>query len=766
MTNGEASGERAGREARPWTDVALAAAGIGPVARLRAALETLVDPHVLLLAVRGAAGRIEDFEFVDANTAACTYAGTTYDDLVGSRLTAYDEWSDAEILAAFADVVDAGGTLVLDGHAVVVDGRTRRSDLRAVDLGEAVSVTWRDVTGRHEQASRFEALADVVADVVLFTRDGVIEWVSRSVTEVLGWTPEECVGRPGDFVVHRDDRHLLGETRRARRGGRSARVRMRHLRKDGGVVWCEARARSVVAGDGAVDGAVVSIRDVSEQVEAEQEREAAEARYRLVAEHASDVVYVVDPDGDFAWVSPSVEGVLGWRPEDLVGSPVSRIVAGGHPTAPVDPRSLASGEDHAHEPVEVRFRTAAGPRLWMSLRADPVVGADGTVTAAVCSLRLCQDEVVERWAAATLSAGNALVAEATDEQDLLTRMCGTAVREGGYRFAWYGRVAGTSGSPVVPVAAGRAGHGCCDHPDASWTDGPRGQVAAGRAVRTGETAIERGHGTGVGSGAGRARGPDGGFASSISLPVRVDGVVDGALSVFAEEPDASGPRAVALLEDLALSLGLGIERLRGRRDLEVAFGNSIDLIASVVESRDPCTAGHQARVAELASAIGRELGLDEHRIEGLAYAAAIHDMGKVGVPIDLLSRPGRLSDEELALIRRHATIGWEITSRLDWPWPIADIIHQHHERMDGSGYPLGLRGGEILLESRIVAVADVYDAVSSRRPYREALGGDTARALVVEGSGASFDADVVAAFLRVLDGGFAFAGITRSDAGR
>ena len=244
--------------------------------------------------------------------------------------------------------------------------------------------------------------------------------------------------------------------------------------------------------------------------------------------------------------------------------------------------------------------------------------------------------------------------------------------------------------------------------------------------------------------------------SSISLPVRVNGVVEGAFNVYADEAGAFEPRVVRLLEDLVQSLGLGIERLRDRRDLEVAFANSIALVASVVESRDPYTAGHQERVAELAAAIGRELGLDERRIEGLTYAATVHDAGKVGVPIDLLSRPGKLAEEEMALIRRHSRIGWEITSKFVWPWPIAEIVRQHHERMDGSGYPDGLHGDEILLESRIVAVADVYEAVSSRRPYRAALGVDTARAVVVDGSGSLFDADVVDAFLRVLDAGFEF----------
>ena len=222
--------------------------------------------------------------------------------------------------------------------------------------------------------------------------------------------------------------------------------------------------------------------------------------------------------------------------------------------------------------------------------------------------------------------------------------------------------------------------------------------------------------------------------------------------------DAFAAHAVSVLEDLTQTLGYGLERVRNRNDLHQAFASSIDLVAAVVESRDLYTAGHQALVSELARAIGVELGLDDHRLDGLDFAARIHDVGKIGVPIDILCRPGTLTPEELAVVRRHATVGWEIAGHFTWPWPVADIVHQHHERFDGTGYPQGLRGDEILVEARIVSVADCYQAIASRRPYREALGEDVAHRTVVEGAGSQFDPEVVDAFERVLASGFAFSG--------
>ena len=745
-------------------DASLAAIGIGPVARLRAAIETLIDPHALMLAVRDERGRIVDFRFADVNGAACEYLATPFDEVIGSGLLdrlATD--SGPGLVAQFAGIVASGGDLVLDDFPYRPDepgDAVLRFDIRARSVGEAVSFSWRDVTERYAAAARFEAVAEHADDVVLLSRKGVLDWVSPSITQVLGWAPEECIGHPGESLVHPDDVESVRAWRSTLDGGGSIRFRARQLCKDGGVVWCESRGHPIVGPDGEVQGAVVSLRDVSEQIELEEQREAAEARYRLVAEHASDVVYVADPDGDFAWVSPSVEEVLGWTPEELTGTSVKHVVAAGDLALREEGRRAVFGEFRSFEPVEVRFRTKAGPLRWMSLRADPVFDADGGVTGAVCSLRLCQSEVIERWAADTLSAGNALLAKATDEEGLLAEMCETTVRSGGYRFAWFGRPVSAPGKPVVPVASSRVDREYLDHLQVSWDDGPLGQGPTGRALRTGETVIEPDIVSDREFAPWMQRAVARGFRSSISLPVRVNGEVEGAFSVYADEPDAFAPRAVRLLEDLMVSLGFGIERMRDRQDLEIAFANSIELVGSVVESRDPYTAGHQTRVAQLAGAIGRELGLDEHRVEGLVYAATIHDAGKVGIPIDLLSRPGRLAEEEMALIRRHAQIGWEITSKFRWPWPVAEIVHQHHERMDGSGYPQGLHGDEILLESRIVAVADVYEAVSSRRPYRAALGVDSARSVVTDDSGTKFDADVVDAFLRVLDDGFTFSGTT------
>ncbi len=189
------------------------------------------------------------------------------------------------------------------------------------------------------------------------------------------------------------------------------------------------------------------------------------------------------------------------------------------------------------------------------------------------------------------------------------------------------------------------------------------------------------------------------------------------------------------------------------QQLQAAMEGIIDVVATMVETRDPYTAGHQRRVADLSIAIARELRISEEQIEGLRLAALTHDLGKVAIPSEILSKPGRLTDIEFQLIKTHAQVGYEIlnNNKADFPWPIKTIIHQHHEKLDGSGYPRGITGDDILLEARILTVADVVEAMASHRPYRQALGIEKALKEIHEHRGIHYDPAVVDACLQVFE---------------
>jgi len=215
------------------------------------------------------------------------------------------------------------------------------------------------------------------------------------------------------------------------------------------------------------------------------------------------------------------------------------------------------------------------------------------------------------------------------------------------------------------------------------------------------------------------------------------------------------PAIIGQLHDMANRKVAEEQIKRYAKNLEKVFLQTVAMATSLVEMRDPYTAGHEKHVAEIAMAIGREMQLPEDRIEGLRVGGYLHDVGKVMVPTEILAKPGRISAPEYALIKLHPTAGYEILKEVEFPWPVAQIALQHHERLNGSGYPKGLKGDEILLEARIIAVADVIESMASHRPYRAALGMDKALAEIENGRGTLFDPVVVDSCLRLFrDKGF------------
>jgi PAS domain S-box-containing protein len=194
--------------------------------------------------------------------------------------------------------------------------------------------------------------------------------------------------------------------------------------------------------------------------------------------------------------------------------------------------------------------------------------------------------------------------------------------------------------------------------------------------------------------------------------------------------------------------------------LRKTVGATIQVIASTVEVRDPYTSGHQIRSADLARAIATEMGLSPEKIKGIRMAGSIHDLGKISIPAEILSKPTKLSDIEFALIKEHARKGYEMLKDVESPWPLAEIVYQHHERMDGSGYPRNLKGEEICMEARILAVADVVEAMASHRPYRPGLGIEAALKEIEKNSGVFYDNAVADACLRLFrEKGFKLEGI-------
>ena len=255
-----------------------------------------------------------------------------------------------------------------------------------------------------------------------------------------------------------------------------------------------------------------------------------------------------------------------------------------------------------------------------------------------------------------------------------------------------------------------------------------------------------------------------GFQSIALVPVRAGEEILGLLHLAARRKDRFTAESMLFFEGVGVSIGVALVRKRAEEELARSAGelreqlrDAVKTIGAIVGLRDPYTSAHEQRVTALAAAIAAEMGLGDEAREGLAFAAEVHDIGKIAVPAEILSKPAALTEIEFALIKQHPEAGRELLGAIHFRQPVAEIVAQHQERLDGSGYPRGLKGEEILPEARILAVADVVEAMASHRPYRASLGLDAALAEVRDGAGTRYDAGAVAACERVFARGFVFA---------
>jgi hypothetical protein len=338
-------------------------------------------------------------------------------------------------------------------------------------------------------------------------------------------------------------------------------------------------------------------------------------------------------------------------------------------------------------------------------------------------------------------------------------MCRVMVQVGGYRRAWIGyldEAVRLDSGRVIPMA-----WACWDHAEAEaaqfdpgWVGPPEPLQAA---LRTGQPQLchpgqGKGPWTPVIAAARRFE-----VASCLTLPLLQDGQAQGVFVVHAVQLDAFEPDELRLLTELAADLAYGIRNLRTRavqaqheERLRQAMSATVQALADTTELPDPYPAGHQWWVAQLAEEIGRRMGLPEERVAGLYLASIIHDIGQICVPAEILGHPGKLSPLEYAMVQQHVVTAHELLKGIEFPWPVADIVGQHHERYDGSGYPAGLVGDQMLLESRILAVCKVVEAIWSHRPYRAGLGMDAALNELGDGRGTRYDPLVVDACVGVL----------------
>jgi len=373
------------------------------------------------------------------------------------------------------------------------------------------------------------------------------------------------------------------------------------------------------------------------------------------------------------------------------------------------------------------------------------------------------------WALSALSEAAAALARADSTEALIQEVCRAIAKQTPYVLAWVGRAEDDENKTVTALGGAGAAIGYIENIVVSWSDQkPSGLGPAGSCIRSRQSSVVIDSELDTGFLAWRELARQFGIRSAIGCPI-TDGKSHpyGCLLIYSKVPDTFGPDEIKLFESLANEIGFGLRAIdrQQRLDNEIhqkeetqerlatALRSTIEAMSKTMEWRDPYTAGHQKRVAQISMSIARKLGMPNDAIQALYMAAMVHDIGKVAVPSEILTKPTHLTDLEMQMVQEHAETGYQILKDIPFPWPIADMVHQHHERLDGSGYPKGLKGDEICLEARILAVADTIEAMSTHRPYRPARGLEASMNEIQSEAPDKLDAKVVDAAFKVFKEG-------------
>jgi PAS domain S-box-containing protein len=495
-------------------------------------------------------------------------------------------------------------------------------------------------------------------------------------------------------------------------------------------------------------------------------------QYRDIFTEAPEGIFRVTKEGRLLAVNPAGARMLGYdSAEDCLagGTDLARSLW----MRPEDRSAYTSllEKNGEIQGFQCAFKRKDGLPIWVSITARRVADKQGNALYYQGFLenqsekKQLEHDLKDRIREIELRSemNNALL-HATTEEGLLKEYCRIVVEVGGYRMAWVGFADTGPGKRVIPVAHFGHEDGYLAIANITWDESEHGRGPTGRAIRSGQMDVVERYAGDPRTTPWCAEATKRGYHSAIAIPFRHSDNGMACLTVYGASDNVWSESELKLMHQIAAALGFGITTLRTaiakhryQRDLAASLEQTIEVISQAVDQRDPYTAGHQKRVADLCSRIGEKMGLDPDRIQGLRLAATIHDLGKIGIPSEILSKPGKLTPIQYELIKEHAQVGCEVVRNVRFPWPIGEIILQHHERLDGSGYPRGLRGDAILLEARILAVADVTEAMGSHRPYRAARGIEVALEEILSERGTLYDPAVVDACVALVrEDGYSF----------
>jgi PAS domain S-box-containing protein len=570
----------------------------------------------------------------------------------------------------------------------------------------------------------FENVSDVI-----YTIDTDFKFLSMSpsVERILGYQPQDFIGRPvseiSNILTPESFERAMADISRILKGETISGAIYEFVAKDGAKTFGEVSG-SLITRDGKAEGLISVARDITKRKEAEKALEEKEKQYRELVKYAPAGIYEVDYEtGRFTSVNDIICEYTGYTRDELLTMNLLDLLADESRELMSERLEKLFAGEEIPELVEYCIRTKDRNKLWALIRARYIY-KDGRLKGATGVIyNITERKVAEDALRDSEEFLNSIVENIPDMifvKDAETLRF-VRLNKAGEKLLGQNRqkVLGKNDYDFFPESQADF-----------FIEKDREVLARKQVVDIPEEPIQT-----------RQSGER--ILHTKKIPII--------------ERGGKAKYLLGISEDITERKLMERERKESYERLRKSLGATVQAMAVTVETRDPYTAGHQRRVASLAQAIASEMNVTADQIEGIHMASLIHDLGKISVPAEILSMPRKLTDLEFKLIQTHAQSGYDILKDIEFPWPIARMVLEHHERMDGSGYPNGLTGESLLIESRIMVVADVVEAMASYRPYRPALGIEAALEEVEKNAGVLYDRTAVETCLKLFrEKGFRF----------
>ena len=582
----------------------------------------------------------------------------------------------------------------------------------------------RSEKAQHESEEKYRTILENIQEGYFETDlTGNFTFFSDSVCRIHGYPKEELMGMNNRQYT---DKEIAKKVFQAFNKVYNTKKPLKEfdwqiIRKDGAKRYIEASVSLQEDSTGKPIGFRGLIRDITERKQTEELLKQGEAQYRLLADHMKDQVWLMDLNLKWTYISPSVEKLLGYNLEELKQLPLDKLLT--ETSFPIAMeffktemvKVLATPPTYPSKHLlELEFRCKDGQILWTENTFSLIRNKNGKP---VSILGEGRDITERKQMEYNLRASEINFRHSLDDSPLGVRI---STMEGETIYA---------NRAVLNI------YGYDSIEELKKT--PIKERYTPESYAKFELRKEK-----------RLRGEFGPSEYKISI-VRKNGEIRH-LQVFRKEIFWNGKKqSQVIYQDITLRRQAEEKLNETLENLRRSIKTTIQVLGTASEARDPYTAGHQKKVADLARAIATEMELPHDTIEGVRMAGAIHDIGKISIPSEILCKPTTLSDLEFSFIKAHTQYSYEIMKGVEAPWPLADIVHQHHERINGTGYPQGLKGKNILIEARILAVADVVEAMISYRPYRPALGLEIALTEIEHNAGTLYDRKVADACLKL-----------------